>query len=139
MSSDRMTMDERRKEAKRLGITVNKLYHLQQDRELEKALEECHPKALSRNKRRRAVLLKDSLYLTPGKDHEAKLISLLMVSKSEPKVKVVPKLSTSVAGPDKVHGNYPYNFGNTFIGPIYKGPETGVYSEKEENTTMNTF
>ena len=81
----------------------------------------------------------DSLYLKPDKNHEAKLLSLLMVSRSEPTVKVVPKLATSVAGPDKVRGHYPYNFGDTFIGPIYKGPETGLYPEQVVNTTMNTF
>ena len=129
----KMTMEQRRKMAKKLGITVNQLYHLQQDRELEKALEECHPKVLPRKKKARAVLLKGSLYLSPGKNHEKKLMSLLLGSKCEPRVKVVPKLSSSVADSEKPYGHYPYNFGDTRIGPIYKG------SDEELNTTMNTF
>ena len=126
-------MEEKRKEAKRLGITVNQLYHLQQDRELEKALEECQPKVLPRKKKARAVLLKGSLYLVPGENHEKELMSLLLGSTCEPKVKVVPKLSSSVADSEKPYGYYPYNFGDTRIGPIYKG------SDEEEHTTMNTF
>ena len=126
-------MEERRKEAKRLGITVNELYHLREDRELEKALEECHPKVLPRKKKARAVLLKGSLYLKPGANHQKELLSLLLASGREPRVEIVPKLSSSVAGPEQLYGHYPYNFGDTRIGPIYRG------SDKEEHTTMNTF
>ena len=86
-STGSMTMPERRREAERLGITVNELYHLQQDRELEKALNECRPKVLPRKKKVRA---------------------------------------------EELVVQHPFNFGDTCIGPIYKG-------SNEEHTTMNTF
>ena len=97
-----------------------------------------------------------TLYLKPGKEHTENMLSLLyeIHTKGEcvsPEENGIPCLSEYVGVPfDEGTGNSPsprekgphhmkvsqpspcYNFGDTYIGPIFTG-------EEEEHTTMNYF
>ena len=67
LNPEKETMEERRKRAAKLGISVNKLYHLEQDRELDKMLGECHPRFLPKKIAAQKVLQGDASHLISSK------------------------------------------------------------------------